>query len=126
MNRSKLDEIREELDNIEGLRFVAVLEDEHKEIIRVLEEKRNTGVMDCLQREYNMLLLHDSKFREPDEKIVVGKGENLTFPGLPFPEVDALDVVVSSPSSSVHRALLESLHVSASEEEASLLVGFNL
>ena len=124
--REKIEKIREDVNKIEGLRFVATLEDEHKEIISVLEEKRNTGAMDCLQREHNILLLHDSNFRDPEEKIVLGKGDNLTFPGLPFPEVDALNVVVSSPSLSVHRALLEALHVHAEDEEASLLVGFNL
>jgi len=126
MNSDKLTAIIEDINKIDGLRFVATLEEMHKEIIRVLEEKRNVGVMDCLQREHTMLLLHDSNFRDPEERIVKRKDGELLFPSLPFPEVDGLDVVVSSPSKSVHRALLESLHASASEKEASLLVGFNL
>ncbi len=126
MDLKKLSKIRDKLNKVKGLRVLFTLEDEQRDIIRDLEEERNKGVFECLDREYTMLLAHDSSFREPDEKIVNGKDKKVIFPGVPFHEVDAKNVVSSSPSGRVHRALMEMLHIHLDEEEATLLIGFDL
>ncbi len=123
---ARIAKIRDKLNKIKGLRVLFTLEEEQKDIIRDLEEERNKGVFECLDREYTMLLAHDSSFRKPDKKIVKGKGKDIIFPGVPFHEVNAKNVVSSSPSGRVHRALMEMLHVHLDEEDATLLVGFDL
>jgi hypothetical protein len=122
----KVNEIMDSLNKVKGLRALAILDEDKKDLVKALEEERNKGVFECLERDWTILVAHDSNFREPVKEIVDGDGEDLSFPGIGFPEVDGKNVVSSSPSKSVHNALMEALHVSIDSEEATLLIGFDL
>jgi len=122
----QIEQIRETINKTNGLKFIALLEEETKEIIKELEEERNQGVFECLKRSHTILLTHDSSFRDPVCEIVKGENENLIFPGIPFPEVNAKNVVSSSPSERVHKALIEMLHLHIHQEDATLIIGFDL
>ena len=122
----KLNQIFQELENVKGLKPIAFINKSVKNIVNDLEEVNNHGVFDSLKREYTLLLAHDSSFREPVSKIVNSENGTVTFPGIDFPEVNAKDVVSSSPSLKVHGALIKELDILLDKKEATLLIGFNL
>lgn len=117
--------IIEKLNSVKGLRIVAILNRSTRAEIAIREDIRNTGVFEVLARKKILLLAHDSSFREPASEIVKKEDNSFVLPAVPFPEIDAADVVSSSPSAEVHEFLIKKLGLSLAEEEATLLVGFN-
>lgn len=95
-------------------------------MILELEEENNFGVKECVMRDFTIALTHDSTFREPAGEIVIDTETGLVLPAVPFPEVSGKDVVSSSPSEIVHKAIVTELELSLNPEEATLLIGFNL
>ena len=122
----KLADVLIDLNKVNGLGNFKVLREEDKDKIRELEGSNNLGVKECLERKFTLLLTHDSSFREPVNKIVENADGQTIFPAVGFPEVRAKDVVSSSPSEKVHKALVERFNLKLREEEATLLIGFNL
>jgi len=118
--------IKEDLNKIQGLTVLKVLDDGFKERIMNVEEANNHGVFESLKRRHTLLLSHDSSFRDPTDAIVKTEGNNITFPGISFPEITADNVVSSSPGFKMHQELIDSLKLSLKPEEATLLVGFDL
>lgn len=124
--QDKLREILEGLRNVDGLGNFFVMAERDKVPVRSLEQENNVGVHEALNREFTLLLTHDSRFREPAGSIVVENNGETVFPGVPFPEVGAKEVVSSSPSEAVHNFLVERFGLKLENNEATLLIGFNL
>lgn len=122
----KIDNIIQKLGQINGLGNVRLLTNSHKQLILSLEEKNNHGVLECINREFTLLLTHDSFFREPAGDIVLQNDDKIILPPVAFPEVYGKNVVSSSPSAKVHDAMVEELGLNLREEEATLLIGFDL
>ena len=121
-----IDKIIKDLERVKGLSNVKLLDQEHKKIIFALEDKNNLGVRECLRRKFTIALAHDSTFRDPVGRIVFNSGSGIVLPPVAFPEVKGRDVVSSSPSENVHRVIVEKLDMRLKEDEATLLIGFNL
>ncbi len=113
------------LKYVKGLSNFNLLHDYHKKKILELEESRNLGVKECLSREFVLLLTHDSTFRPPTSPEVMKKDNKVIFPPVSFPEVEAKDVVSSSPSKIVHDFLVKEFNLKL-KDEATLLIGFKL
>lgn len=122
----KVENIIRDLERTNGLSNVKLLSPKHKQLISKLEEPNNHGVLECLNREFTLALTHDSSFRGPSSEIVLENGGEIMLPAVAFPEVNGKDVVSSSPSTKVHNVLIEELGLDLEEEEATLLIGFNL
>jgi len=122
----KVENIIKDLESVNGLGNVKLLNTKNKQLISKLEESNNIGVLECLNREFTLALTHDSSFRGPVSEIVLENGGQMILPAVAFPEVNGKDVVSSSPSTRVHDALIDELGLNLDEEEATLLVGFNL
>ncbi|MBI4154366.1 hypothetical protein HY501_03445 [Candidatus Woesearchaeota archaeon] len=120
-----VEQVIEKLKSVKGLKVLAVLDEDLKFRVALREERNNLGVFHCLNRKHTLLVAHDSSFREPAGRIVIQNNGETILPPVEFPEVDAKDVVSSSPSSSVHRFILQELGLEIAEEEATLFVGFN-
>ncbi|MBT3262431.1 hypothetical protein HN992_03315 [Candidatus Woesearchaeota archaeon] len=118
--------IREDLNKIQGLKVLKVLDDGFKERIMKLEEANNHGVFESLTRRHTLLLSHDSSFRDPTQEIVKSDDKGISFPGISFPEINADNVISSSPGFKMHKELIDSLNLSLKPNEATLLVGFDL
>jgi len=121
-----LQKIENCLRSTRGLNFLAFLGKDHKRLIEASEEMNNGGVFEALKREHVALISHDSSFRNPTEEIVVKIGEKIFLPPISFPEINASNVVSSSPSLGVHQDLLNLLNISVKPEEATLIVGFDI
>ena len=119
-------EIFRQLQTVKGLKPLTYLEDKHKKFVESHEQKNNLGVFDALKRQHTLLLVHDSSFRDPAGPIVQKYISGVIFPSVPFPEVEAKNVISSSPSREVHEKLLKQLHLSVTPQEATLLIGFDL
>lgn len=120
-----VEKIISKLKQVKGLSNFNLLHDSHKKKILELEESRNLGVKECLSREFVLLLTHDSSFRPPTSSEVIKKDNKVTFPPIAFPEVEAKDVVSSSPSKIVHDFLVKEFNLKL-KDEATLIIGFNL
>ena len=125
-DKKRLSEIIQNLNKVKGLNVIDILKEKHKNLINSLEERKNTGVLECINRQYTILISHNSLFRESEGEIVKKQGNSLLFPPVKFSEVKALNVVSSSPSLEVHNKLLESFNLNLKLEDATLLVGFDL
>lgn len=120
----RIDDILKKLRSTKGLGECFILDEDDKENIRDLEESRNTGVFECLDRKLTLVVIHDSKFRKPQGDIVKKVGKDITFPAIPFSEVSK-DAISASPSRLVHHFLIERFHLHVHPDEATLLVGFD-
>ena len=120
-----MDKILQKLKQVKGLSNFNLLHDSQKKKILELEESRNLGVKECLNRQFTLLLTHDSSFRPPCSPEVIKKENSITFPPIAFPEVEAKDVVSSSPSELVHNFLVKEFNLKL-KDEATLIIGFNL
>ncbi|MEK6940770.1 MAG: hypothetical protein AABW49_02620 [Nanoarchaeota archaeon] len=126
---NKVSKIINTLNNTPGLHSCFLLDDYDKDNIKDLEEERNIGVFECLKRQFTLMVLHNSLFREPISNIVIKNNnfaDHVCFPPIHFPEINAKDVVSSSPSTRIHSFLIERFHLHPSSEDASLLIGFDL
>jgi hypothetical protein len=115
-------EIVEKMREVRGLKPIAFLSEEHKKLVENVEESNNDGVLKSLKREHTLLLTHDASFREPIGEIVSFEEGNLRFHGIAFPEVDADNVVSSSPSLKVHNTLIDELEFCLNPDDATLLL----
>ena len=93
---------------------------DRKDIIKIkeLEEARNTGVFDVLEKNNVLMMTHTSEFRPPSAPIVV----NNEFPAIKFPEIEG--AISSSPGIKVHNYLIERFSLVLTDE-ATLIVGWN-
>ncbi len=121
-----LNKIITKLKEVKGLNNIHTLTKKDKEYINLNEENNNLGVKECLKREITLVLTHNKNFRKPLEKITINKDKKITFPPIPFPEVKAKNVVSSSPSKKIHIHLIKSHKIIIRDNEATLLIGFNL
>ena len=116
----------ERLCGLPGLSNVVLLGEKDKQHIRSLELPNNEGVFSCLSRTYCLAMTHDESFRPALGHLVTTLGEVPILPPLPFPELDAKDVISSSPNCLVHKFLVSRFSMKVTSNEATLLVGFNL
>lgn len=119
-----LNSIINELKGVKGLNNINLLTKKDINFIKKNEEKRNIGVSECLKRKYVLVLTHNSKFREPEEKIVRFKNNKLILPAVKFSEVKTKNVVSSSPSKEIHNYLVKKFKLKL-KDEATLLIGFD-
>lgn len=112
------------LKKVKGLSNFIILDENDRSFIMKNEEKRNIGVFEALKRKYLIAFAHDSSFRWPASEIVVEKDGKKVFPGVPFPEVKAENVVSCSPGYKVDAYLRKKMK-NVKEDDASLLVGFD-
>lgn len=113
------------LSDVSGLSNVHLLKEEDKDIIRNLEDEENEGVISCLDKKFTLVLTHNSTFREPEGEIVKQENGKTTFPPVPFSEVNAKNVVSSSPNEDSHKFLVKNFDLNLNDE-ATLLIGFDL
>lgn len=116
--------IIENLHALSGLANIRLLSEEEKRIIAKLEDAENHGVHTCLAKKITLALTHNSQFRDPPLPIVLKEGDHYIFPPIPFPELH--NAFSSSPSKKVHDFLVKKLSLHAGEEDATLLIGFEL
>ena len=124
--QDKINMIINELEKIPGLYNFAILGETHKKTVLEIKDSRNTGVLRCLGKQFVMVMTHDSKFRQPDNSLVLQTSEGIVFPALPFPEINAKKPISASPSKKVHDYLIKTFDMNITEEHATLLVGFDL
>ena len=108
-----------------GLSNIYLLKEEDKDIILNMEEDENIGVKECIEREFTLVLTHDSGFRKPQGKIAKENNGKMIFPSVPFSEVNAKRVVSSSPGRDVHEFLVKRFNLGL-KDDATLLIGFDL
>ena len=120
-----MEQVLQKLKQVKGLSNFNLLHDSHKKKIIEIEEDRNLGIKECLNRQFTLLLTHDSSFRPPTSPEVIKKDNKITFPSVQFPEVEAKDVVSSSPSKLVNDFLVKEYNLKL-KDEATLHIGFNL
>ena len=122
----KPEDVLQDLKKIEGLDNFFLISEKDKSAIGKVERGNNLGVFETLGRDFVLVMTHDSNFREPAGSIVLETENGFVFPGVPFPELKAKDVVSSSPSEAVHDFLVKRFGLKIENNEATLLVGFNL
>src|SRR3989338_2813578 len=122
----EIQKTKETLQNTIGLDNVYLLSEEDKKIIHELEEANNHGVHACIASQVTLVLTHDSRFREPVSIIVKNESNKITFPPVSFPEVKQKNVLSSSPSKEVHDFLVKHFNLRLTEEDATLLIGFEV
>ncbi|MEK6923192.1 MAG: hypothetical protein AABW84_00640 [Nanoarchaeota archaeon] len=115
-----------ELKSITGLTHVFLLNDIDKLEFKILEDTNNLGVRLSLDRKYSLVVVHDSRFRSPRGSMVLDDAGKLIFPPLPFPEINAWNVTSSSPSVVLHNHLINIFGLNLADDEATLIVGFDL
>ncbi len=101
-----------------GLGNFNFLEDKDKKKVKSLEESRNTGIFNILEKRNVLLLTHTKEFRLPASPIVV----NGTFPAIKFPEIPG--AVSASPGKEVHNYLVNRFNLIL-KDEATVLVGWD-
>lgn len=121
-----IEKISTTLQGIQGIRVHGPIQPEIKEHIKKHEEQRNQGVHESLKRQHVILITHDTTFRYPQEKQIVHTKNDYYFPGLPFPEVQAKNVISGSPSKAIHKFLIQKYNIHTTNEDATLLIGFDL
>jgi len=112
------------LKKTKDLGNIYVLDNKLKSRISKLEDKNNIGVHECLKRKNTIMLTHDSRFRSPEGEIVLKDKKGILFPGVPFSEVKAVNVISSSPSKKIHALLMKKFKLKL-KDEATLLIGFD-
>ena len=75
-------------------------------MIFMKEEDRNHGVFEALRRKFTFSVLHGDGFRLPDAPIVHAAGGRVIFPPVPFHEIERENAISGSPSTLVHKELL--------------------
>ena len=124
--KKKLSAIYDELKKVNGLSNVNVLSEDDIQSILDLEDENNLAVFECINRDICLCVTHDSNFRDPLMPLsIFDKNEEVMIPQ-PFPEILERDVVSSSPNEKVHEYLKMKFNLDLQNEEATLLVGFNL
>ena len=123
--KTKVRDIITSLSQVRGLSNVALLKGEDKDIIRNLEDEENEGVLSCLDKQFTLVLTHNSDFRDPEGEIVKKENGKIIFPPIPFSEVNAKNVVSSSPNKDTHEFLVKQYDLVLTDE-ATLLIGFDL
>src|SRR3989344_327362 len=111
-----LKKIKEELEQIAGLKVHAVLSQEIRNVIATKEEGHNLGVREALARQIVLLITHDDQFRDPWGEQVCFTKEGHYFPPLPFPEVQGHNVVSSSPSKEIHDFLINQYKITTTSQ----------
>lgn len=127
--QQKAYEAIEELKSIQGLKNFRILDDYDKILLSELENQNNRGVHACLSKEIVLLFTHDSNFRNSPCSIVHQTKRGLVFPPFPFSELEneeRTSITSSSPSQKVHFYLANKYNLDITQEDATLLVGFNI
>lgn len=121
----KVRDVISSLSEVSGLSNIHLLRAEDKDIIRNLEDEENEGVLACLDSKFTLVLTHDSSFRKPEGEIIKKEDGKIIFPAVPFSEVNAKNVVSSSPNKDAHEFLVKQYNLELTDE-ATLLIGFDL
>lgn len=116
---------REVLLNIKWVKEVVLLEDKDRSFIFENEEDRNHWVYEVLRKSVLFVITHDFTFREPDEAIVLQKGDKVIFPTVKFHEINRKWVLSASPWIKVHDYLRNKFE-NLLETDATILVGFDI
>ena len=125
MEKAKVKQVISILIATEGLSNVNLLKEEDKDVILNMEDEENEGVHECLDRKFTVMVTHNSDFRNPEGVIAKEKDGKIIFPGVPFSEVKAKNVVSSSPGKEVHKFLVKKFDLDL-KDEATILIGFDL
>ncbi len=129
VNRNNLNQITtviETLKEVNGLTKIYLLDDNYKSLIAKLEDEGNFGVKECLAKDITLVAVHNSNFREPSSSLVIAEKGKIKLPPLPFDEANHLGAISSSPSKKVHHMLEQILKTTFDEDEATLLISFDL
>src|SRR3989338_3153903 len=124
--KKEVQKIITELKFITGLTHIFLLNDLNKLEFKILEDTNNWGVRLSLDRKYTLVIVHDSRFRLPMGSMVLEDDDKLIFPPLPFPEINAWNVISSSPSVVLHKHIANIFGLNLTDDEATLIVGFDL
>jgi hypothetical protein len=125
MEKTQIKKIIAKLSEVNGLDNVKLLSEHDRDIILNMEDEENLGVQECIDRQFTLVLTHDSSFRKPEGKIVREAEGRIIFPGVPFSEVKAKKVISSSPCKDVHDYVVKRFDLEL-KNEATLLIGFDL
>ena len=123
--KTKVRDIITTLSQVRGLSNVTLLKEENKDIIRNLEDEENEGVLSCLDKQFTLVLTHNSEFRAPEGEIAKKENGKIIFPSIPFSEVTAKNVISSSPNKDTHEFLVKQYDLILTDE-ATLIIGFDL
>lgn len=113
------------LQTIKGISNINQLRAYDKKFIKENEDSNNLGVHACIKRKVTLMITHDSSFRDPDAKISYEERGQVYFPPVPFHEISGKNVVSSSPGEKVHNYLVERFKLKLTNNEATLLIGFD-
>ena len=113
------------LQTIPELSNINLLRAYDKKFIKQNEDPNNIGVLKSIERQFTLVVTHDSNFRGPDNKITIERNGSIIFPPVPFPELKGKNVISASPSSKIHNYLVERFKMHLKNEEATLLIGFD-
>ena len=125
-NYSNLQKVIDELKSTSGSTKILLLTNLDKLEFKVLEDSNNWGVKLALERRYVFVVVHDSNFRQPMGSMVLQDNNQLIFPPLPFPEIKAWNVISSSPSAVLHKHIINRFDLDLTNEDATLIIGFDL
>ncbi len=117
------------LSAIKGLSNFKALENADKAELAKLEDKNNLGVLSCLKKDIVLAVTHNSEFREPASEITKKANGKTIFPPVPFPELEdgkRRNIVSSSPSEKAHKYLVKKHGLQVTDEDATLLIGFDI
>ncbi len=114
----------QELMKVKGILDAKPIEGTQKNVLTNLESENNIGMLACLQRTNVVVVVHNEAFRKPLGSLVQVEEGKVVFPGLPFPEVKAKNVISASPSKDAHDFLRREF---GWEENtlATILIGFD-
>jgi hypothetical protein len=103
-----------------GLHKPRSLSEKQKNKIRSLNEPKNIGIDEVLNKKNVILVFHDSLFRDPPERITKKIGKEIVFPSVPFLEIR--NSISASPSKKLHNYLTRNIKIK--KDWASLLIGY--
>ena len=118
---NKLYTILIRLNSIKGLYKPKVLEEKQISKIKKLNHSNNFGIQKVISKKYVILVFHDSKFRNPKQKIVIKRNTKIIFPAVKFQEIK--NAISASPGKKIHNYLTKNIKIK--KDWASLLIGFN-
>ena len=122
----KVESALEVLETVNGLYNFIILNGNDRKEILLLENSWNFGIKECLTKDIVVLAIHNSLFETPKEVFKIQKDKKVTLLPVNFHYLEDMNAVSGSPSLKVHDYLIKKYDLKLNDEEATLLVGFDL